>query len=78
MEGESGIGTFIYSSPEQLDEQNSTNEKSDIFSLGVIFFEMLHPFKTKTERSFVLRDLRKGIIPEEMLTTYPKHVFKIF
>jgi serine/threonine protein kinase len=75
--GPGGIGTFIYSSPEQLEDQSSTNEKSDIFSLGVILFEMLHPFQTKTERSFVLRDLRKGIIPEEMKMKFPKHVYHL-
>eukprot|EP01080_Neovahlkampfia_damariscottae_P005421 gene5421-9234_t len=77
-----GVGTFTYSSPEQLNYHQSNlkdikehyNEKSDIFSFGIIFFEMLHPFKTKTERSYVLSDLRKGVIPDYMNYKYPKYM----
>ena len=29
------------------------NEKVDIFALGVIFFELHHPFRTEMERSKV-------------------------
>ena len=79
-----GIGTFTYSSPEQLNYHQSNlndikehyNEKSDLFSLGIIFFEMLHPFKTKTERSYILKDLRNCIIPSFMFQKYPKYVRK--
>ena len=43
---------------------NSYNEKADMFSMGVILFEMCHPpFVTGTERIFTLqvRDIKQLI-----------------
>lgn len=36
-----GIGTLYYASPEQLNEGASINHRSDIYSLGVVLFQML-------------------------------------
>lgn len=60
------IGTPLYMSP----ELSATNEKAriakviyshkvDVYSLGIIYFEMLYPFKTGHERVVILQDLRK-------------------
>ena len=77
QEGQSiGVGTFTYSSPEQL-EDGAQQDKTDIFSLGIILFELLHPFKTQMERFQVLGDLRKGIIPEDFVVSEPKEVKSI-
>lgn len=47
--------------------------KSDIYSLGIIFFELFHPFATDSERINVLMNLRnKGVFPEEFLRRWPK------
>jgi len=67
----SGVGTLVYSSPEQINGQ-SYDEKTDIYSLGVILFEMLHPVQTKMERAHLLSNLRKHVIPPEFLNKYPK------
>lgn len=69
----SGLGTVTYASPEQLN-QCTYDSKSDIFSLGIILYEMLHAFKTKTERAFVLQDLRKGKYAPHILTAFPSEM----
>ncbi|XP_060118186.1 eIF-2-alpha kinase GCN2 isoform X2 [Heteronotia binoei] len=54
------IGTALYVSPEVQGNTKSTyNQKVDLFSLGIIFFEMSYrPMKTASERIFVLSQLR--------------------
>ncbi|NXC17320.1 E2AK4 kinase, partial [Corythaeola cristata] len=54
------IGTALYVSPEVQGSTKSTyNQKVDLFSLGIIFFEMsYHPMTTASERIFVLGQLR--------------------
>ncbi len=39
--------------------------QTDIFSIGVIFFELFYPFKTGHEQRDVLTNLRKGIHPAD-------------
>ena len=53
------VGTTFYRSPD-LDSENSTryDEKVDMYSMGIIFLEMLHSFKSKTERFGILREIR--------------------
>ena len=36
-----GVGTVAYMSPEQFREPNSSSVKSDIYSMGIMFYEML-------------------------------------
>ena len=58
------VGTKLYMSPEQSSGQ-SYSEKVDIYSLGIIFFELLHPFSTEMERGHALTALRQdSIIPD--------------
>jgi translation initiation factor 2-alpha kinase 4 len=45
----------------------------DIYSLGVIVFEMWHPFATAMERFVLLRDLRdRGEMPPDWEVGHPK------
>jgi translation initiation factor 2-alpha kinase 4 len=62
----SNIGTSSYIAPEVL-VSKSYNEKADMYSLGVIFFEMCYAFKTGMERNQVLGALRtpKVVFPDE-------------
>lgn len=65
------VGTALYVAPE-LSEQVSKaiyNQKVDIYSLGIIFFEMCYkPLTTGMERVKVLLNLRSKdiILPPEL------------
>ncbi|XP_039594188.1 interferon-induced, double-stranded RNA-activated protein kinase-like isoform X2 [Polypterus senegalus] len=56
-------GTPSYMSPEQNNLSNYGNEV-DIFSLGLIFFELLWPIKTKSEKYKIWPDVREGNFPQ--------------
>jgi serine/threonine protein kinase len=61
----SGMGTYLYSSPEQVSGQAYT-EKTDLYSLGMIMFELMHrPFGTSMERIIVMSKARTKVFPEE-------------
>ncbi|OAY65734.1 putative serine/threonine-protein kinase GCN2 [Ananas comosus] len=47
------------------------NEKVDMYSLGIIFFELWHPFATAMERHIVLSDLKQKVIPPSWAEKYP-------
>lgn len=59
-----GVGTTFYIAPEQAGTQysgkgrNDYDMKADIFSLGIIIFEMFFSFSTKMERATILMQLR--------------------
>lgn len=70
----SGVGTKTYASPEQL-KSVTYDEKSDIFSLAIIFFELFYPFQTQMERSLALRQLKeKKLFPVDFVRGWPKEV----
>ena len=48
--------------------------QSDIFSLGIILFELLHPMSTGMERGVAIRGLRTGRLPSNLLQRFPKEV----
>lgn len=64
------VGTHLYMSPEQMNGQ-VYNYKVDIYSLGIILFELLIPFVTEMERVTALTNLRKSIFPENFHLNYP-------
>jgi len=69
----SGIGTYLYASPEQMNGCDY-NEKTDIYSLGIILFEMCHPaFGTGMERNHVLTGVREGRTPSTWQATQESH-----
>jgi len=55
-----GVGTFLYSSVEQEDGKNY-DQKCDVFSLGVVFYETLNTFTTDMERIDCLGKLKKSL-----------------
>lgn len=54
------IGTALYIAPEVLNKNNDEGytQKVDMYSLGIIFFEMIYSFDTAMERVQVIRNLR--------------------
>ncbi|KAJ3122945.1 Eukaryotic translation initiation factor 2-alpha kinase [Nowakowskiella sp. JEL0407] len=45
--------------------------KTDIYSLGVVLFELFWPFKTASERIATITDLRNGNFPPEFESLWP-------
>ncbi|KAI8926668.1 kinase-like domain-containing protein [Entophlyctis helioformis] len=52
------VGTPVYVAPEVLLKTGKYNSKVDMYSLGIVFFEMIYPLATLMQRAVVLRDLR--------------------
>lgn len=65
-----GVGSPFYCSPEQL-TGDRYDAKVDIFSLGIILYEMFHIFSTQMERASHITQLRSGIINEQTQDLYP-------
>lgn len=65
------VRTSLYMSPEQLSGKAYCN-RVDIFSLGVIFFELLIPFETEMERQEILLKARNRVFPKTFTKTFPE------
>lgn len=72
-----GIGTPIYMAPEQSKGKGKYNFKADMYSLGIIFFEMWNSLKTFIEKDRAIGLLRLGKIPEEYVKNMPNNAIKI-
>eukprot|EP00727_Mastigamoeba_balamuthi_P004332 m51a1_g13898 hypothetical protein (1861) ;mRNA; r:731884-740836 len=70
----SHVGTPTYTSPEVLDGRTrSYDHKVDIYSLGIIFFEMCHPFGTRMEAASAIRALKERLeLPAGFEGTRPR------
>lgn len=74
------IGSVHYFSPEQA-RGGYTDEKSDLYSLGIVMYEMVTgtvPFQGDSPISVALKHIREEIIPaNEIDSTIPSNVDKI-
>ncbi|KAM0940124.1 putative protein kinase PEK-GCN2 family [Dioscorea sansibarensis] len=72
VDGTGQVGTYFYTAPEIEQRWPQINEKVDMYSLGVVFFELWHPFATAMERHIVLSDLKqKGLPPPSWTIQFP-------
>ncbi|KAM9425497.1 eukaryotic translation initiation factor 2-alpha kinase 1 isoform 2-T2 [Pholidichthys leucotaenia] len=74
-----GVGTFVYAAPEQL-KGSHYNFMSDMYSIGILAFELFQPFGTEMERVRALEDLREGKIPDLFCHRWPvlsKYIMKL-
>ena len=66
------VGTAIYSSPQQLNGRKSTIG-DDIYSMGIMMFEILSQFKTQMEKAKMIQNLRNfQELPSSFTKTYPQ------
>ncbi|XP_020547042.1 eIF-2-alpha kinase GCN2 isoform X2 [Sesamum indicum] len=73
IDGTGQVGTYFYTAPEIEQGWPKINEKADMYSLGIVFFELWHPFDTAMERHVVLSDLKlKGELPSGWVSEFPE------
>lgn len=60
------VGTLLYMSPEQL-RNEKYDYKVDIYSLGLIFFELLYPFSTDMHRYQILKNIKTNHYPKDFV-----------
>ncbi|CAG7865962.1 unnamed protein product [Brassica rapa] len=66
-------GTYFYTAPEIEQSWPKIDEKADMYSLGVVFFELWHPFGTAMERHVILTNLKlKGELPLKWVNEFPE------
>ena len=70
IEGSNDYGTYNYISPEII-SSNKYSVYSDIYSLGIIFYELLSMFTTNMEKFVLLKQLREFNIDNEFKYKYP-------
>ncbi|XP_058730031.1 eIF-2-alpha kinase GCN2 isoform X2 [Vicia villosa] len=73
IDGTGQVGTYFYTAPEIEQGWPKIDEKADMYSLGVIFFELWHPFGTAMERHVILSDLKqKAGLPPAWVAEFPE------
>ncbi|XP_054816173.1 eIF-2-alpha kinase GCN2 isoform X2 [Prosopis cineraria] len=73
IDGTGQVGTYFYTAPEIDQGWPKIDEKADMYSLGVVFFELWHPFATAMERHIILSDLKqKGELPSQWVVEFPE------
>lgn len=66
-------GTPLYMAPEMF-RQCGYNYKVDIYSAGIILFELLNYFSAEAEHRIVMKNVKNSRYPVEFVKTYPEEV----
>lgn len=59
-------GTPLYVAPDKIQ-----SKASDVYSMGILLFEMMEIFSTQMERSIAVGELKMGRISEKIASRYP-------
>jgi serine/threonine protein kinase len=70
---ENEYGTYNYLAPETI-ENKEYSVYSDIYSLGIILFELLSTFDTYMEKQDKINKFKNDTIDEEFSSLYPKEI----
>ena len=71
---ENEYGSYNYLAPESIDEKEYSM-KSDIYSLGIILFELINYMGTFMERQEKINSLKKDMkIEQDIIDKYPKEI----
>lgn len=65
-------GTYLYIDP----HGESDSKTFDIYSIGVVITEMVCKFKTRMERIENLKNLKKGVVPEDLEKNIKNIIYK--
>ena len=68
----SKFGVEIYMPPE-YENDNIYTYKSDVYSLGIIIFELLYGFSTDMERIQIINEIKKNIFPISFITNFENY-----
>ncbi|CAL5229502.1 g12838 [Coccomyxa viridis] len=69
----------LYASPEELLSNGTrATPKSDVYSLGMLFFELFNPSTDSVDRKRALEALRHRILPSHVLRTRPQEAAFVF
>ncbi|XP_014217197.2 eukaryotic translation initiation factor 2-alpha kinase 1-like [Copidosoma floridanum] len=66
------VGTCMYAAPEQLNGE--CNPMSDVYSLGIVFLELLVPMKTVSECVEMINHLKSNQIPSSLASSHQKWI----
>eukprot|EP00831_Metopus_contortus_P031319 TRINITY_DN2556_c0_g1_i4.p1 TRINITY_DN2556_c0_g1~~TRINITY_DN2556_c0_g1_i4.p1 ORF type:complete len:266 (-),score=49.34 TRINITY_DN2556_c0_g1_i4:161-958(-) len=66
-----GLGTKAFASPEQMSGSHY-DQKSDVYSLGLVLIALFYPTKTVSELFYIIQDSREKGCPAPLRAQYPE------